>query len=342
MIALSLLIVAQLSSGSLQSDDSEGKYGRVILAVPPDVRRVGLTPLEISKYSIPEKQASAVNEEFIGYRQGNVLSLVSRKLPRLESLYSRFALCAEVCRKLGDGRSPVPEAKIGCTEFSAESQIQLKKSITEGLFFNPDQDSFVKSSLMFVLAGQVQFRSDVGPVSVFQAFASDPKEKAMFESQYANHRTYSVIRANLKEPFDRSGLPELGSSTYRVVYPFEPNGRPDPALASSLADAIERVYSSEKRRLNSELLKVASKALGLTPNYFGETAQAGLSESQTQLYRSRVAQQLVGSGIPLKVAQRAAQSAVFENREYTIYFNIMFKNGVIEQTIGPASVTLWP
>ena len=159
---------------------------------------------------------------------------------------------------------------------------------------------------------------------------------------YAEHLQYTIVKSNDKNPYDRSYIPELSNSTYRVVYMHEPNGTPDPSLAAALADSIERVYKSEKQRLTKELKRQAGSALALSPKYFEETDQPGLSEQQLTRYKSRLSQQLAGSGMSAQEIEKASNSALFESREYMVHLNIMFNNGISTRNIGPASVYLWP
>lgn len=284
----------------------------------------------------------AIGKEFLAYRRGSVVSLVSRDIPRLKSLYSRFSLCLEISQKLGDGRSPLPQAKIRFSELSETSKSTLKQTLIDQLFFNPENTSLNAGSFMFVISGQIQFRTSAGFFAVPQDTPRDPIEQAKREAMYAEHRIYTVVQSDKRSPIDRTYLPELSNSSYRVVYLHETNGTPDPALASALAESIEDIYKSEKRRLGKELKRLASAALALCPKYFEETEQQGLSENQLVHYKDRLRQQLLGFELSSQDADKVAATAMFESRDYTFHFNIKFNNGISVRDIGPASVYLWP
>jgi hypothetical protein len=322
--------------------DQTVAFRRTVLAVPAEQRRVPISSLPTSTINLPQREAIAVGKTFIGYRQGTTVSLVSREIPKLKSLYSRFNLCTEISQKLGDGRSQLPEAKIRFSEFSKSSKETLRQALIDQLFFHPEDSSLSAGNFMFVISGQIHFRTSAGTISVPQDIPREPAEMAKREAQYPEHRSYTVVKSDTKNPYDRSFFPELSNSTYRVVYSHEPNGVPDPALASALAEAIERVYTSEKKRLGKELKRHAFQALALSPKYFEETEQQGLSERQLAHYKNRLLQQLIGSELPLQEADKVAATAMFESREYMFHLNVKFNNGISFRDIGPASVYLWP
>jgi hypothetical protein len=322
--------------------DQTVAFRRTVLAVPAEQRRVPISSLPTSTINLPQREAIAVGKTFIGYRQGTTVSLVSREIPKLKSLYSRFNLCTEISQKLGDGRSQLPEAKIRFSEFSKSSKETLRQALIDQLFFHPEDSSLSAGNFMFVISGQIHFRTSAGTISVPQDIPREPAEMAKREAQYPEHRSYTVVKSDTKNPYDRSFFPELSNSTYRVVYSHEPNGVPDPALASALAEAIERVYTSEKKRLGKELKRHAFQALALYPKYFEETEQQGLSERQLAHYKDRLLQQLIGSELPSQEADRVAATAMFESREYMFHLNVKFNNGISVRDIGPASVYLWP
>jgi len=342
MVTLAICSLVGVPRTNFPALSRSSSFRRTVLAVPTEEGRIPLRSLENSSAELPDKEVVSVGKLFLGYRRGAVVSLVSRNIPRLKSLYARYTLCTEISQKLGDGRSQLPQAKIRFSEFSKSSKETLRQALVNQLFFHPEDASLSAGSFMFVISGQIQFRTSAGTISVPQDIPREPAEMAKREAQYPEHRSYTVVKSDTKNPYDRSFFPELTNSTYRVVYSHEPNGVPDPALASALAEAIERVYTSEKKRLGKELKRHAFQALALSPKYFEETEQQGLSERQLAHYKDRLLQQLIGSELPSQEADKVAATAMFESREYMFHLNVKFNNGISVRDIGPASVYLWP
>lgn len=319
---------------------------RMVLAVPPSDIRVRSTAIPSQeKLSFRERELFDLNEEFYGWRESQLIFLVSKRLPKLQRLAAHFDLTKVVLAQMINEPGCLGMIRVSGAKLSPKHQEVLAAVVKRGTGVDLAVGGVAKSDFPFSLDGRARFESPNGPVSTPDVFR---RSQDVWDSMSARYQStvwpWPILVQNDDVKYDRSSFPEDQSSSFRVTSSYDPASSVDGETLGRVGMIVDRVFNSLSKKCQAEVNSLVKRVATASPGAFDDLLESGaIGESLRERYLKSIKRDMMKNDVVAADAEEALKSVRFSRIEALISIQLMVKTVKTEKRAsGPFQLNIWP